>query len=112
MSEGRGGDEYGRSRGELDDEFDIPEYQVATLGGVEVAECRDATPAEGAIQDVAVLERPDMRSEVESCCGENGLREVGFKVREGSVHSVEGRLIVSVNARGPKTKGRYVDSLF
>jgi hypothetical protein len=40
---------------------------MASFGVVEVAERLDCTPAKREVQDVAVLERPDIRAKIEGC---------------------------------------------
>jgi hypothetical protein len=64
VADGRGGEENKGACRKLDNHFQVPEYQMAALRGIEVSEGLNSTHAEGDIEHIVVAIGPDVGTEI------------------------------------------------
>ncbi len=81
--------EDGGSVWELDEKFELPENNVCSSTVVKAAERSNSAPPIRTVEDVAMLESPDIAAEVECGAGEDRPREVGLKVRQFAVQRLK-----------------------
>ena len=90
VADDRGWDEDGRSRGELNDEFEFPQHELPAAGMVEVAQCCNDAPAKRNIEVVDVLTRHSLRAKVDRYGRKNDLLKVALEVGIVSTDRVKG----------------------
>ena len=80
VADDRGWDEDGRSRGELNDEFELPQHEMPATSMVKVAKGSNDAPAERDIEVVDVLACHGLRPEIDRHGGEDALFKVALEV--------------------------------
>ena len=95
-------DEYEGARREFNHQTKLPEDKVATFGGVKTPKGLDGAPAKGAIQNVAVLLRPNVRPKVEGGSRENASVEDSSELWHFFEEDFEVPQVVVVHKRVPQ----------
>lgn len=101
----RGREEDQRPSWELNGEFQVPKNEMAASLRVESAQGLDGTPAECKIQYIAMLERPNIATEVESRAEKNRVWERASEFWVAQLQRRVGAAIELMKTRGPQGKG-------
>ena len=80
VADDRGGDEDGGSRGELNNELELPQHEMATPGMIEVTEGGNDAPAKRDVEMVNMFACHSLRPEIDRYGCEDDLRKVAFEV--------------------------------
>lgn len=95
MIHGTGGEHNRSPGGELNDEIEIPQHEVASLCVIIVAHRQDPAPPMGQVAGVRMIERANLRTQVQGGGGPNGGLD-GALILEVRLRVIEGGEILSV----------------